>query len=264
MNTTELRDKIKSLTPLPENAKRFSWLARRRDLREKILNDNPENFLTWPRIKEALFVGKTKAIEMQLDWLLTEAGITLDDSCLQEHPFGNPETFDDGVCPRTSGNLVNQLFYLVKWSELTSGFVDKNIIEFGGGYGLMARIVQQLGFTGQYTIIDLPEYLLLQEYYLSNVLEDISNIQFVSTFDDYELDADLIISICSLSEVDEAAKNRFFEQVKFKYHLIVFQPDWDGWDNAKYFSDRFNDKPIVNEFYPNHQYLMAKIIRSVG
>ena len=32
----------------------------------------------------------------------------------------------------------------------------------------MAVICRQLGFKGDYTIIDLPEFSLLQEYYLSN------------------------------------------------------------------------------------------------
>ncbi len=253
MNKKELRERIENLNPLPDNAPHRSWLSHRISLRDNILNKNPEKFITWPVIKATMFIGDFEPIRLQLEWLLENDKQGFWKQAIEENGFGDPEMFD-----KTSGNLINQAYYLRRW-EGYSRYVNQlnTIVEFGGGYGAMALICNRMGFHGQYTIIDLPEFLLLQEYYLSNVLDDISNIQFISTFDDYELDTDLIISICALSEIDETMKNRFFEQVEFKHHLITFQPDWEDWNNEKYFSDRFNEEPITNIYFTNHQYLIG-------
>lgn len=244
------------MKPLPKNVAQSSWLAHRKTLRNNILYDDPEKFLTWPVIKATMFVADFEPVRKQLIWLLNS--VHKPERILQENDFGQPETFWHTCCGEISGNLVNQLYYLKKWQYNYFARINKldSVVEFGGGYGAMALICQRLKLADQYTIIDLPEYLLLQEYYLSNVLDDISHIKFVNTFDDYEIDADLMISICSLSEVDEPSKNRFFEQVEFNHHLVVFQPDWEDWDNRKYFTDKFGDEPITNRYFTNHQYMV--------
>ena len=43
---------------------------------------------------------------------------------------------------------------------------DDVIVEFGGGYGSMCRLVRKLGFKGRYVIFDLRPILALQKYYL--------------------------------------------------------------------------------------------------
>jgi hypothetical protein len=40
------------------------------------------------------------------------------------------------------------------------------IVEFGGGFGSMCRLIGALGFRGRYVIFDLPPVLALQRYYL--------------------------------------------------------------------------------------------------
>ena len=43
------------------------------------------------------------------------------------------------------------------------------IVEFGGGYGSMCRLLHKLGFSGQYFIYDLPEFVALQRYFLKSI-----------------------------------------------------------------------------------------------
>lgn len=50
MNKDQLRQAIKSLPLLSEYAPPFSWLGRRIELRQMILNQNPDKFLKWPVI----------------------------------------------------------------------------------------------------------------------------------------------------------------------------------------------------------------------
>ena len=50
----KLRQAIKSLPLLPEYAPPFSWLGRRIELRQMILNHNPAKFLTWPVITSTM------------------------------------------------------------------------------------------------------------------------------------------------------------------------------------------------------------------
>lgn len=259
MNITELRDRINNLKPLPDSAPGHSWLSHRINLRDKILNNDPEKFLTWPMINGTMFVGnEALPTNRQIEWLLKNNDVTRCKEILQENDLGKPEILCHDIFNKTSGNIINQTFYLEMWENASNVKTKqlKNIVEFGGGYGAMALICSRMGFHGQYTIIDLPEFLLLQEYYLSNVLDDISNIQFISTFDDYEIEADLMISICSLSEVDETMKNRFFEQVEINHHLIVFHPNYEDWDNRGYFIDRLNDEPVIHPYYSDLQYIM--------
>ena len=54
MTKDKLRQAIKELPLLPKYAPPFSWLGRRIELRQMILERNPKNFLTWPVITSTM------------------------------------------------------------------------------------------------------------------------------------------------------------------------------------------------------------------
>jgi hypothetical protein len=59
------------------------------------------------------------------------------------------------------------------------------IIEFGGGFGSMCRLVHALGFRGQHIIFDLPPVWALQRYYLrlhGIEVDDSGNCQYLALF----------------------------------------------------------------------------------
>jgi hypothetical protein len=267
MTVDELRQAIRALPPLLEHAERFTWLFRRKDLRRMILEANPEEFLTWPVVKESMFVGNAPYIQGMLDDILVgpkwlDKYYVREDDILSDPRYGQPELFNDHrLLNKASGNLIVQRFHIVQWEKSTGSNLQdmQSIVEFGGGYGAMALISRRLKFNGRYTIIDLPEFSLLQRFYLSNTIGT-DNIEWSEGLSEY----DLLIAICSLSEINIETRNSFFERVKAKSYLIVFQHQWQGMDNMKYFTQLMNDSPHLewrmypNPHYRNHWYLIGK------
>lgn len=83
----------------------------------------------------------------------------------------------------------------------------KNIVEIGGGFGNMIRLLTHIDF--EYTnwnIIDLPHINILQEYYLKHEITSLEKITFTDC-DSIDLEQynkkqiDLVIGIHSLSEL---------------------------------------------------------------
>lgn len=71
-----------------------------------------------------------------------------------------------------STNTIHHLYHLYKYLNYKKleipQFKSKRIIEWGGGYGNMAKILLELGITNNYLIIDIPEFLTIQYIYLSS------------------------------------------------------------------------------------------------
>jgi hypothetical protein len=71
----------------------------------------------------------------------------------------------------TSNNTIHQTYHLSSYAQFT-GFdiMDSDkIIEWGGGYGCMARIIKNVNPSCTYIIIDLPELCILQYIYLTSL-----------------------------------------------------------------------------------------------
>ncbi|MEZ5010016.1 MAG: hypothetical protein R2753_17840 [Chitinophagales bacterium] len=88
---------------------------------------------------------------------------------IKESKIGNPPSYNQ--YPESSGNLIHHAYSMLQIMEYTS--IDftkiKRVFEFGGGYGSSCRLLYQLGYTGSYTILDLPEFSCLQKYYLNSL-----------------------------------------------------------------------------------------------
>jgi hypothetical protein len=78
------------------------------------------------------------------------------------------------VLPGSSGTLIHHAYHLHRFETVTGRFLLElqEIIEFGGGYGSMARLLARLGYRGRYHIHDLPEFAALQRFYLRMVQAD--------------------------------------------------------------------------------------------
>jgi hypothetical protein len=68
----------------------------------------------------------------------------------------------------TNAMAMEHALHLFRFhSRLGSYLHDADcIVEFGGGFGSMCRLIGALGFRGRYVIFDLPPVLALQRYYL--------------------------------------------------------------------------------------------------
>ncbi len=143
------------------------WRKELDTLGSLIVKGLPDNFLLHP-ICLQMFVrtGWNRQQEYELAYLraLPEG--------MRRRILSVPEA-DVGGVPRDCRGLplsVNTLGMLWYYARITGRLVERpsSIVELGGGFGSLARIFMLLGDPKPtYTIIDLPEMLALQRYYLS-------------------------------------------------------------------------------------------------
>lgn len=266
MDATELKERMAALAPVDGPAPAHTWPRHRLSIRNHTATDDPAKFLGWSTIVATFFVGSgAEFTPLELTEL---PGRYLD--ILPEPLFGDPETMQvDGVT--TSGNIIHQTYHLaqfeqhggVKVSELAS------IVEFGGGYGLMALLCRRLGFVGRYTIIDLPELSLLQEYYLSNTI-GLWNIELINNYNFERLDPDLLFGIYSLSEIPVSMRYQILHSIQAPFIFMVHQdqhtmPDGETVNNIDSFAEiaaTFKLDHWPNPLMPGHYYVCSKNLSS--
>lgn len=224
MTSEELRTAFAELPPIAKPADIGDWDWHRYTLRKNIEKDNIERFLNWSTIQATMFVGDAPYIKGEYGTIKDNGRLM---SALEEDNFGSPLRLPWLL--QTSGNMVHQAYRVSRWELLTGKRIDqlKCIVEFGGGYGAMARLISRLGFVGQYIIYDLPEFSLLQQYYLSNVGVEfeprvVTELEFAAP----PPEADLFIALNSIDESPEALQKKFFSY-SYKSYLIV-----DGMEGA--------------------------------
>lgn len=68
-------------------------------------------------------------------------------------------------------NSVHHLFHLARFERFRGKPVEeiRSVVEFGGGYGNMARLFRNLGNLEKYVIIDLPLFCCIQYVFLATV-----------------------------------------------------------------------------------------------
>lgn len=162
----ELRATMASLPPAFPEARSESeraWAKRCNELRSRIQNDDPREFLEW-----TLWTGFTRwgnAAELQMlkrepDWR------TYWRPAIADGGFGKPQRFLRH--PWTSGPTVHQACVLLTLVKVLRQRPDQLqlIFEFGGGYGSLCRLIHVLGFRGIYILLDLPDFGAMQTFYL--------------------------------------------------------------------------------------------------
>jgi len=129
--------------------------------------------------------------------------------------YGNPITFDY----KKDGNFsASTLRYIANLSQIISAFGDlsgSNIVEIGGGYGGLCKIIQDRFQVNSYTVIDLPAVLKLTSKYLECFGNKYTEKLDLLTLDN--LDAcrkyDLIISNCAFTECVPPIQDMYLEKV---------------------------------------------------
>lgn len=89
---------------------------------------------------------------------------------LREDPEGRPVVLDRTY--ETSHNRIVHLYHLMRFERATGRSLasHRRIVEWGGGYGNLARLVRRMAPGGTYVLIDTPLFATLQWLYLSSVL----------------------------------------------------------------------------------------------
>ena len=213
------------------------WHRHCRNLAIELINNDPDNFMDFQAVKETMFVGNAEYTFNEFKELKDNIDVQeLTDCDIFSTNFQHP------LWP-TTGNTIHHRYHLYMFEKIAkkSPFKFNSILELGGGYGNMARLCYRCGFNGQYNIVDLPEFALLQKYYL-----DYHGVK-ANWEPNLEQEFDLFIATWSLSEIP--LEDRIpYENLNCKYFLMAFGPEYAGIDNCKYFS-RLCDSYKDHDFY---------------
>ncbi len=190
------------------------WSVYRRALRVHVLEGNLDQMIHWSTIQATMFVGQ--------GLLVTE--------CIRElkkvHKHKGFQRDED----RT--NLVHKRYHWHMWEKEHQQSLRgiKKIVEFGAGYGASAVVADRLGFKGQYHIIDFPELVLLQQFWLADKIKNCH-----VRFGDYPRDPDILVSMDGLSETTMNVREHFMRGMKPKTYLFSACSNWGPINNRDWF-----------------------------
>jgi hypothetical protein len=165
---------------------------------------------------------------------------------LHDLPIGNPYVCDN--FPLASTMSMQHAYYLSIIRDNLGVFIPdgeiESITELGGGYGNFCRIVYGLGYTGNYSILDLSEMHSIQRHFLSyGCAPQINNklIGFYSLSDQEILpksSRSLFMATFSLSEMPLQSRLEIEEIYQhFGYLFFAYNSSFGVEDNEIYFSE---------------------------
>lgn len=185
---------------------------------------------------------------------------------IQETTLGSPIPYP--WYPKSSGQSIHYAYaisQLEKKLRLRLDHLDL-IVEFGGGYGGLARIVRNLGFGGVYVIFDWRALGILQEFYLSSLGMPVRGLQkgpgaaFVSTPGELasvlgrgpaNAERRLFLATWSLSEAPVHTREAILPLVRdCEFLYIAAQHRFHEVDNLEYFSKRLPEFGFEIEIVP--------------
>jgi hypothetical protein len=216
--------------------------------------NEPRFFMRWAPIRATMVHGATQSIvadwwrlRRSAEWRATWA------PALRHRQYGHPPPFPPMMA--SNAMAIEHATHLFRFREATGAvFHDTDcIIEFGGGYGSMCRLIHALGFRGTYIIFDLPHVLALQRYYLAlhgiDAETSAGAASGVHLLSDLDLCARLIdrlrpphlsaISTWALSEMPLPVRERietFLLLDCCRQVLLSYQSRFEGNDNLAYFT----------------------------
>jgi len=230
------------------------WAQFQMRLRSLVLSSDPREFLSWDVISKTMFLVFSPYAVRELIHLMRQSNWNSRwQDALQESPVGRPAPFL--LYPQTSGNLIHDAYNLFAFQEAT-GLVPEqfhNILEFGGGYGSMCRLLFNLGFDGRYVIYDLQPFSDLQSYYLRSLgipvlfnnsfTRSEKGVALVSDEEDLLRSAEpftkqesLFIAAWSISEASLDVRRRFLPYAaECDAFLIAFQEQFGEMNNCQFF-----------------------------
>ena len=150
------------------------------------------------------------------DWLKTKTdGVNKTEECRLNDSVGEPLIFSYdsmGLFSPTTLRYMNLAY------EIKSEFGDlshMHILEIGGGYGGLCRILGVLGGFASYTIVDASEYHELANFYL-NQLGIIDHVKFFDHKDLGQVSSqnyDLVISNYTFSQFEQEKQDAYINRL---------------------------------------------------
>jgi len=230
------------------------------------INNSPMTFLRSPAIRQTIHPNQQDLARSYFEDLLKKPFFT--DHIfprVQEPSMGDPYLCD--FFPFASPLSIQYLYYLTLMHEKFGFFLPESqvnhIVEIGGGYGNLCRLMKSFGFNGRYVIVDMPDMHKIQEHYLNYVLSGKLNetaIEFRMTDGLSRFSApkdSILIATFSLNEMPMDLRKSIEPFYKnFGYLFFAYNRTFCGVDNYKYFADlssRLVDTFFVQVFDDPHR-----------
>lgn len=235
-----------------------SWDKFNNNIEDAILPFPRFSFLNHPVIRETMFLTlHIKWIKEELKFLEKTYSSNELRHLLLEDYIGIPEI--SNLNYSTSNNSIHHFYSICKFLQISKCNLNeiKTIVEWGGGYGNMSKILLRLIKKKiTYIIIDTPTFSCIQWIYLASIF-GIDNVNLIGKLNEkiepqkinilpvcfveqYKLDTDLFISTWALNESSKNSQDFVVE---------------NNWFNAKHFllayegsSERYPFSHRLNEF----------------
>lgn len=229
-----------------------AWESNNSELEQLFSPAPPFGFLNVPTIKATMFVeAGGKWLADQLSFLEQKLEPNRLKALLMEDLVGDPPLINATYL--TSHNSIHHLYHLIKFATTTRCDLEnlKMVVEWGGGYGNMAKIFRRLQASpSTYVIIDTPLFSTLQWLYLTTILGSAHvnllrspqdairdgkiNLLPLSHLDRHPLRAELFISTWALSESSKYSQDYVRDRQWFgaKHLLIAYQDSSESFPDA--------------------------------
>ena len=147
-----------------------SWKDNCDKMEEYLTNNFSSNFLNYKIIRNSMVLNNRNIKNNELKYIETKIDQEILKEILREYDTGTPRIMD--LKYNTSATSIHHLYHLIKFSSELKIDLNKinTVVEFGGGYGDLAKIFKKINPKITYLIIDLPIFSTLQSIYLKSVL----------------------------------------------------------------------------------------------
>ncbi len=222
------------------------WLSLKDPIRNLIIGNSNKNFLGTPGLSNAMVRGLHG--EFGLEQRFEECYLT---NCLSSNTQLKIKKIQDcDLLPRTSKlfncstSTLGHLFYAAKIIENFDN-EPKVIVELGGGYGNLTRLLKQIFDDTTIVMFDFPEVLAIQYLFLKYTLPGVKiichenpingslekGIHLVPVFvmDKCKIDSDIFVSTFALTETPEYVQNVVIENKFFNSKLSYVTGQINGW-----------------------------------
>ena len=136
--------------------------------------------------------------------------------CSANEITGCPELHDYNPHGRLAPSTIRYTRHLGDLLEKFGPLDNLNLIEIGGGYGGLCKVTFDSQRPRTYTLVDLPEALLLAERFLRATLspENLARVRFVDGTELAEpIHCDLVISNCAFSECLPSVQDTYMDNI---------------------------------------------------
>jgi hypothetical protein len=150
----------------------YDWARWGNEIARSFREGVPLGFLGHPTLARTMVFGRRRGIrstQVRLRAVVEALGPGMTAGLVREDYVGLPTITTARYL--TSANRSHHASHLAYYAQMRGKrfWECESVVEWGGGYGNMARLIRRMNPAVTYVIVDLPALLALQQVYLSSV-----------------------------------------------------------------------------------------------